>query len=80
MKQAQSSISVNSLFCAIDSKVILSDINFDLISGEYVIVTGPNGVGKTLLLSTIIGFKSIIKGEISINKINLSNDLLWTIV
>ena len=74
MKQAQSSISINSLYCAIDSKVILSDINFNLISGQSVTITGQNGVGKTLLLNTIMGFKSIFKGKISINKINLSND------
>ena len=74
MKQSQSSISINSLYCAIDSKVILSDINFYLISGQSVTVTGQNGVGKTLLLNTIMGFKSIFKGKISINKMDLSND------
>ena len=74
MKPAQSSISINSLYCAIDSKVILSDINFNLISGQSVTITGQNGVGKTLLLNTIMGFKSIFKGKISINKMDLSND------
>ena len=74
MKQSQSSISINSLYCAIDSKVILSDINFYLISGQSVTITGQNGVGKTLLLNTIMGFKSIFKGKISINKMDLSND------
>ena len=74
MKKSQSSISINSLYCAIDSKVILSDINFYLISGQSVTITGQNGVGKTLLLNTIMGFKSIFKGKISINKMDLSND------
>ena len=74
MKQSQNSISINSLYCAIDSKVILSDINFYLISGQSVTITGQNGVGKTLLLNTIMGFKSIFKGKISINKMDLSND------
>ena len=74
MQKYQSSISINSLYCAVDSKVILSDINFNLVSGQSVTITGPNGIGKTLLLNTIVGFKSIFKGKISINKINLSND------
>ena len=74
MKQSQSSISINSLYCSIDSEVILSDINFYLISGQSVTITGQNGVGKTLLLKTIMGFKSIFKGKISINKMDLSND------
>ncbi len=74
MQKYQSSISLNSLFCSVDSKVILSDINFNLVSGQSVTITGPNGIGKTLLLNTIVGFKTIFKGKISINNINLSND------
>ena len=76
MEKSQTSISINSLSCAVDGKVILNDINFDLKSGESVTITGPNGVGKTLLLHTIIGFKSSFKGTIFINEGDLSNDPL----
>ena len=51
MEKSQSSISINSLYCAIDTKVILSDININLISGQSITITGPNGIGKTLLLN-----------------------------
>ena len=74
MEKSQSSISLNSLSCAVDTKVILSDINISLISGQSITITGPNGIGKTLLLRTIIGFNSIFKGTVLINKINLSNN------
>ena len=74
MEKAQISISINSLSCAVDGKVILDNINFDLTSGQSISVTGPNGVGKTLLLHTIIGFKSSLKGHILINERDLSND------
>ena len=74
MEKSQSSISINSLSCAVDTKVILSDININLISGQSITITGPNGIGKTLLLRTIIGFNSIFKGTVLINKINLSNN------
>jgi len=74
MEKSQISISINSLSCAVDSKVILSDININLISGQSITITGPNGIGKTLLLRTIIGFNSIFKGNVLINKINLSNN------
>ena len=67
-------ISINSLFCAVDSKVILKDINFNLVSGKSITITGANGVGKTLLLNTIMGFKSVFKGKIKINKIDVSNN------
>ena len=74
MEKALISISINSLSCAVDGKVILDNINFDLTSGQSISVTGPNGVGKTLLLHTIIGFKSSFKGHILINERDLSND------
>ena len=74
MEKSQSSISINSLSCAVDTKVILSDININLISGQSITITGPNGIGKTLLLRTIIGFNSIFKGKVFLNKINLSNN------
>ena len=74
MEKSQSSISVNSLSCAVDTKVILSDIDINLISGQSITITGPNGIGKTLLLRTIIGFNAIFKGNVLINKINLSNN------
>ncbi|MFL2800658.1 MAG: ATP-binding cassette domain-containing protein [Paracoccaceae bacterium] len=56
MEKAQTSISINSLSCAVDGKVILDNITFDLTSGQSISVTGPNGVGKTLFLHTILGF------------------------
>ncbi len=74
MEKSQSSISINSLSCAVDTKVILSDININLRSGQSIAITGPNGIGKTLLLRTILGFNPIFKGSILINKINFSNN------
>lgn len=76
MEKAQISISINSLSCAVDGKMILKDVNLSLTSGQSIIITGPNGVGKTLLLHTIIGFKSICKGKIFIREGDLSNNPL----
>ena len=33
----------------------LSDINLDIESGDYFMLVGPTGAGKTLLLETIAG-------------------------
>ena len=74
MEKAQTSISINSLSCAVDGKVILDNITLDLTSGQSISVTGPNGVGKTLLLHTILGFRQHFKGKILINQKNLSDD------
>tara|TARA_A100000164_G_scaffold365262_1_gene384622 strand:+ start:712 stop:1347 length:636 start_codon:yes stop_codon:yes gene_type:complete len=74
MKKLKISISINSLSCAVDGKVILDDINFSLTSGQSITITGRNGVGKTLLLHTIMGFKASFKGKIFINGEDLSSN------
>ena len=74
MIKKQISISIHSLSCAVDGKLLLEDINFSLTSGQSITITGPNGVGKTLLLHVILGFKSSFKGNILINEVDLSQD------
>jgi branched-chain amino acid transport system ATP-binding protein len=44
--------------------VVLEDINLALKPGESVSVIGRNGVGKTSLLSTIMGHTTLHKGEV----------------
>ncbi len=44
--------------------VVLEDIEFNLGSGECVSVIGRNGVGKTTLLSTVMGHTTLHAGEI----------------
>ena len=74
MTKKKISISIHSLSCAVDGKLLLEDINFSLTSGQSITITGPNGVGKTLLLHVILGFKSSFKGNILINEVDLSQD------
>lgn len=45
----------------------LSDINLEVGEGEYFVILGPTGSGKTLLLELIAGFFSPEKGEVFIN-------------
>ncbi len=40
--------------------------------GEYLVVIGPTGAGKTLLLETIQGFHKLDTGEITINDANVT--------
>ena len=44
--------------------VVLEDINLALAPGESISVIGRNGVGKTTLLSTIMGHTTLHKGEV----------------
>jgi branched-chain amino acid transport system ATP-binding protein len=47
--------------------VVIEDIDFVLPPGECVSVIGRNGVGKTTLLSTIMGHTTLHAGEITLD-------------
>jgi molybdate/tungstate transport system ATP-binding protein len=42
----------------------LQEINLDVNQGEYFVILGPTGAGKTLLLETIAGFYIPDRGEV----------------
>ncbi len=50
----------------IGGKSILSDISFDVYTGEYVSIVGPNGAGKTTLLKCISRIHRGGSGNISV--------------
>ncbi len=45
---------------------VLSDINFEIQSGQFVSLLGPNGAGKTTLLRTISRHIPPLSGEITV--------------
>jgi molybdate/tungstate transport system ATP-binding protein len=51
----------------------LKDINLEINKGEYFVILGPTGAGKTLLLETIAGFYLPDKGEIWIDGEDLTD-------
>lgn len=42
----------------------LEDISFEVKKGEYFVLLGPTGSGKTVLLESIAGLNDIDKGSI----------------
>jgi ABC-type sugar transport system ATPase subunit len=46
---------------------ILKDVNLEIKRGEYFVVLGPTGAGKSVLLETIAGLYQPQKGMIEIN-------------
>lgn len=50
-----------------DKQEILTDINFSVAKGEFVVLVGPSGCGKSTLLRMLAGLESISDGNILLN-------------
>ncbi len=46
---------------------IASNINLELQSGELVGMIGPNGIGKSTLIRTLLGMQNALSGQILLN-------------
>lgn len=53
--------------CVQLGKFLLKDISFDVKDGEYFVLLGPTGAGKTVLLESIAGLTSVDSGQVRIN-------------
>lgn len=58
-------LSVAGLSAGYDGMTILEDINFEVAAGETICIIGRNGMGKTTLLSSLVGLTQVFQGEIS---------------
>lgn len=66
-------LEINHVSCGYGNKNVVEDISIKLESGEILCLLGPNGVGKTTLFKTILGFLKPRGGEILINGENIQN-------
>ncbi len=52
---------------------LLQGINLDIEPGEYFIILGPTGAGKTVLLEAIAGLYPVLEGEVWIDGREITN-------
>lgn len=57
-------IAIENLWLSYGDKSVLEDINLDIFRGDFLLVSGPNGGGKTSLLRTILGLQKPTQGAI----------------
>ena len=54
-------------------KAALSDVSFDVRSGEFLSILGPSGCGKTTLLRILIGLLKPSSGKIYKDGVDITN-------
>jgi multiple sugar transport system ATP-binding protein len=67
-------ISARSLTKVFDGGVVAVDrLDFDVASGEFMVVLGPTGCGKTTLLRLIAGFEEPTAGEVLFDGVRVTD-------
>ncbi|MDB2705583.1 ABC transporter ATP-binding protein [Pseudomonadota bacterium] len=64
-------LDVNNVGLTIDNKTLLSNISFQIQSGDYLCILGPNGAGKSSLLKILMGIIPASSGEIHLQDSNV---------
>ncbi|HEV2389189.1 MAG TPA: ATP-binding cassette domain-containing protein, partial [Nitrososphaerales archaeon] len=59
-------VSLSDVSLVLDGKRVLSHVDWRVMPGENWVVIGPNGSGKTSLLSIIDGYRWPSSGEVSV--------------
>ena len=65
-------ISIENISKSFDNKVILNNISFKIKKGEKIAIIGQSGIGKSVLLKSIIGLLNPDQGDIFIDEQNIN--------
>lgn len=60
-------LSVKNASCGYGNVPVLENVSLHIKQGEIVCILGPNGIGKTTLFRSVLGFLKLIKGEIALD-------------
>ncbi len=66
--QASPLIALHHISLKRDGRTILDNVNFDVYTGDFVAITGPNGGGKTTLLRIILGLVPPTGGSVRMSQ------------
>jgi zinc transport system ATP-binding protein len=66
-------LELKDLSAGYDKNIVLENVSFEVFSGDFIGIIGPNGGGKTTLIKTILGLIKPASGEVNmlISKTNI---------
>lgn len=64
-KEQSEIVKIRHLYVKLHGRIILKEVNFEIRAEEKVLIVGPNGSGKTMLLRAISDFLRDYKGQVS---------------
>jgi iron complex transport system ATP-binding protein len=65
-------LDIRDAVCGYGDRDVISGISFSVTQGEILCLLGPNGVGKTTLFKTLLGFLRLRGGSIRIDGVDVS--------
>jgi ABC-type Fe3+/spermidine/putrescine transport system ATPase subunit len=66
-RERRTVLEVRSLSAAWDGIPVFTQVSFDLLEGEFMVLLGPNGCGKTTLLRCLAGLERPTEGTIRLD-------------
>ena len=52
---------------------VLRDLSFRIESGQYAVIMGRTGIGKTTILEAICGLRSVVKGQVLLDGVDVTD-------
>jgi zinc transport system ATP-binding protein len=71
-------ININNLSFAYGAKTIISNLSLTLNSGDYLVIRGKNGSGKSTFIKCLLGFNLVKSGMIFYDKVDITSFKSWT--
>ena len=71
-------ININNLSFAYGTKTIISNLSLTINSGDYLVIKGKNGSGKSTFIKCLLGFNPVKSGMIFYDKVDIVNFKSWT--
>lgn len=65
-------LTVTNATCGYNNVPVLKNISMRLRQGEIVTILGPNGIGKTTVFRSVLGFLDLLEGEIKLDGVPVS--------